>query len=346
MAGKMKQVRVGVIGYGGAFEMGKLHLLDMRKAGMTPVAVAEIDTARLAAAERDFPGIGTYASAREMLRAAPVDLVTIITPHDTHAELALQCLRAGKHVVCEKPMAITTSECDAMIAAAKKQGVMLSTFHNRHWDGCILNAMRIIRDGRIGDVVRVDIHMGEWGRPGDWWRSSKSISGGILYDWGVHLLEYTLQLVDSEIVEVSGHATSGVWAPRTAWKQDTIEDEGFIVVRYKSGAWSTLLVSGLDAAPRKGWIHVTGTRGSLELEGDTFRLTTPAESPRGGKTFTTVRGRNPDAEWHRYYANVAGHLMRGEKLVITAEWARRPIHVIDLAYLSAEKGAAQKARYA
>jgi scyllo-inositol 2-dehydrogenase (NADP+) len=201
---KKTHIRAGVVGYGGAFNMGRQHLLEMRKAGMIPIVVTDTDEARLRAAEKDFPGIETYRSVKEMLRNSEVDLLTIITPHNTHAEIALQCLAAGKNVVVEKPMAITTRQCDAMIGAARRNRLTLSTYHNRHWDGCILNAVKRIRSGAIGEVVRVEARMGGWNRPGDWWRSSKSISGGILYDWGVHLLEYTLQIVDSDIVEVSG----------------------------------------------------------------------------------------------------------------------------------------------
>ena len=95
-----------------------------------------------------------------------------------------------------------------MIAAAKKSGVMLSTYHNRHWDGCILNAVEEMRrKGVIGDVFRIEAHMGGYGKPGDWWRTSKTISGGILYDWGVHLLEYSLQLLQGKLTEVTGFAT-------------------------------------------------------------------------------------------------------------------------------------------
>jgi len=341
MAAVGRKIRVGVIGYGGAFGMGKIHLTDMRAAGMLPTAVAELDPSRLAAARRDFPGIETWTSVKAMLKSSAVDLVAIITPHNAHATLALQCLRAGRHVVCEKPMALTTAECDSMIAEAARGGLMLSAYHNRHWDGWILNALRHIRAGAIGDVVRVEVHMGQWGQPGDWWRSSKSISGGILYDWGVHLLEYTLQIVDSDVVEVSGYTRSGVWAARTAWKKDTIEDEGMIIVRYASGAWSSLLISSLDSSPRHGWVHVTGTRGSFEFDAQGWTLTTPG---RKGRT-SIVKGGNPESQWPKYYANVAAHLLHGEKLVITGEWARRPIHIIDLAYQSAERGTARKARY-
>ncbi|MFZ2655804.1 MAG: Gfo/Idh/MocA family oxidoreductase, partial [Victivallales bacterium] len=192
------EIKVGVIGYGGAFNMGKSHLNEMKKAGMTPTAVAEIDKERLKVAETDFPGIETYTSVAEMLKKSDVNLLAIITPHNTHAKLAIQCLKAGRHIVCEKPLAITTAECDAMIAEAKKNNLVASTYHNRHWDGCILDAVKKVRSGAIGEVVRVEAHMGGWGQPGDWWRTSRTISGGILYDWGVHLLEYSFQILEGE----------------------------------------------------------------------------------------------------------------------------------------------------
>ncbi len=107
-----QDIKVGVIGYGGAFNMGRQHLTFMKKAGMTPVAVAELDETRLKVAQEEFPGIETYTSVSAMLDKSDVNLVVIITPHNTHAELALQCLRAGRHVISEKPLAITTEECD------------------------------------------------------------------------------------------------------------------------------------------------------------------------------------------------------------------------------------------
>ena len=73
-----QQIKVGVVGYGGAFNMGKAHLNEMKKAGMTPCAVAEIDATRLAVARQDFPGIETYPSLETMLRKSPVNLITII----------------------------------------------------------------------------------------------------------------------------------------------------------------------------------------------------------------------------------------------------------------------------
>lgn len=334
-------IRAAVVGYGGAFDMGKSHLRAMRESGMTPAAVVEIAPERLAAAKKDFPGIATYTSVQEMLKSSQIDIVTIITPHNTHAKIALQCLRAGKHVVCEKPMALTTVECDSMIAAARKARVVLSTYHNRHWDGWILRAVDLIKkEKEIGEVYKIDARMGRREMPGVWWRTSRSISGGLLYDWGVHLLEYGLQLIDSDITEVSGYAHNGYWAPRTRWKKDTNEDEALAVIRFKNRAWLNLTVTSLDSNPRRGFFEVTGTEGSYVIEHDRYTI-----HRRDGRKGTIEEGNHSPTEYHRYYDNVAAHLTKGTKLVITPEWARRPIHILDLAARSAKIGRSLPAKY-
>lgn len=338
---KASDISVGVIGYGGAFNMGRQHLREMQAAGMTPVAVAEVDPSRLAVATEDFPGIETYSSVAGMLRSSKVAMVVIITPHNTHADIALECLQAGRHVVCEKPLAITTAEVDAMIRAAKKSGAMLSTYHNRHWDGRILQAVDLIKRKRaIGDIARIECRMGGYSQPGDWWRSSRSISGGILYDWGVHLLEYSLQLIDAPVAEVIGFSHRGFWAPKTRWKEDTIEDEGFAVVRFEGGQWLTLRVTHLDSNPKPGWVEITGTKGSLVLDGGHSTLI----QHRRDRQVTTVI-KNPPDEGRKYYENVADHLTGKSPLVITAEWSRRPIHILDLAQESARRAKALRAKY-
>ena len=334
-------IKVGVVGYGGAFNMGRAHLDQMKAAGMTPVAVAEIDPKRLKVAAKDYPGIETYPSLGAMLKKSDVNLIVLITPHNTHAKLALQALTAGRHVVSEKPLAITTGECDRMIAAAKKNGVLLSTYHNRHWDGWIMQAVKAIKKERvIGDVIRAEGHMGGYGRPGNWWRSSKSISGGILYDWGVHVLEYGLQLIDSDMAEVIGFAKKGYWAPQTAWKHDTNEDEGLAIVRFASGQWMSLVISSIDSNPKRGMMEITGTEGTYIMDGGGWEVI----QHRDGKTVST-KGPNPSGEYWRFYKEIADHLVKGTKLTITPEWSRRPIHILDLANQSVGKGAAMKAKY-
>ncbi|EIP98741.1 putative dehydrogenase [Opitutaceae bacterium TAV1] len=337
-------IKVGVVGYGGAFNMGRQHLKEMQAAGMTPVAVAEVDPARLEVARQDFPGIGVYGSVADMLEKSDVGLVTVITPHNTHADLGLQIVSAGRHCVLEKPMAITTAECDAMIAAAKKQGVIVSTYHNRHWDGWILKALEVVDSGVLGDIVRVDLRMGAHGRPRDWWRSSRAISGGILYDWGVHLLEYALQIVKGDLTEVSGYAWENFWAeePGAAYAAAAMnEDEAQLVARFSTGRRINLTITQLDAAPERGKIKIVGTRGTHLIDWPDYETTVALATGE----FQVTKGKCPPSQGEKFYQNIAAHLTAGEPLVITGEWARRPIHILDLAVQSAKQGRALPAVY-
>jgi predicted dehydrogenase len=337
---KASEIKVGVIGYGGRFGMGRAHLNLMAEAGMTPAAVAELKPELLREAEKDFPGIETYDSVDAMLKESDIQLVTVITPHNTHAELGLKCLKAGRHVVMEKPFAITTAECDRMIAEARKRGRVLSVYHNRHWDGCIMQAVKTIQAGAIGDVYRVEAHMGRWEQPANWWRSRRTLSGGILYDWGVHLLEYTFQIIDSEMTEVAAFDTSGYWAQKVSWAGDTNEDEAHMVVRYADGRWSTLTITHLDSNPKPRQVEITGTKGSYLFDNKTYTLI----QQKAGKVVRTD-GANPPNQYVRYYRNIADHLTKKTELVITPEYARRPAHALDLARRSIKAGKAMAVKY-
>jgi len=345
---KPADVRVGVIGYGGAFNMGRRHLAEMQQAGMTPFAVCDTDPARLDIADEDFPGIETYDDLDAMLKGSDVDLIVHITPHNLHYPLAAKCIKAGKHVVTEKPFVVTTSEADRLIKLAEKHDRMVSTYHNRHWDGWILRAVREIVDkGVIGEVFRVRAGMGGYGMPKAWWRSSRTVSGGILYDWGVHLIEYALQVVRSEIVEVAGYAKAGHWegkAPKShPWGGDLNDDEAALTVRFADDAWLDLTITQLGSDPLPYQIGFFGTKGCYLInfgQGWTTRTVN-----RGGK-LTERTGKHPKGQGHKFYENVAGYLTGKEDLIITPQWARRPIHILDLAGQSAEKGKALKAKHA
>lgn len=338
---KADEIRVATIGYGGAFNIAQHHLRQAAEAGMTPLAVADVDEGRLRVAARDFPGIETYQSVETLLKKSAANLIVLATPHNTHAALALKCLNAGRHVCTEKPMAITTAECDRMIAAAKKNRVMLTTYHNRHWDGIILTALdKIKRQKLIGEIVHVDICMAHYAKPGPQWRSSRSISGGILYDWGVHCIDYMLQLIDAEMIEVAGFAKTGFWAAQSTWKNDTKEDEAFAVVRFKSGQWATVRFSSIEAKKSEDWLTIVGTKGTYVCNGGIWKLHQTGEGEQ-----VTRQGGNLKDNWIEFYHNLVAHLVHGKKLIITPQWSRRPIHLIDLAVQSAKLGAALKTKY-
>ena len=333
-----KEIRGAVIGYGGAFNMGKGHLNGMREAGITPVAVCDIDAARTVVAQADFPGIRAYDHADALLADAGIDLVTLVTPHDTHAPLAIQALNAGKSVICEKPMCLTAGEATDMIAAARAGGVMLSVYHNRRHDGDF-HALKeaIVEKGLIGDVFSLQAGFAGYGHPGHWWRSDKAISGGAFYDWGAHFLDWILNLMPGrKVVSVSGYFHKRVW------HDVTNEDHVQAVLRFDDGAHADLSFSQISALPMPRW-RIQGTKGGI-LDDGTVK--------DGMKLFTFLDGikmqgelRNKGSQWGKYYKDIYAHLAEGAPLDVTPEQARRVIAIMEAAEKSSQSGQAEPVPY-
>ncbi len=155
----------------------------------------------------------------------------------------------------------------------------------------------------------------------------------------MHLLEYRLQIINSNITEVARPRQERLLGHQTKWKKDANEDEAFATVRFRDGQWLTLLISTLDSNPRPGFLDITGTEGSYVLDWKfnehVHRSNAQNQNPQAPQP--------PRRGW-RFYQNIADHLTKGTKLVITPEWARRPIHILELG-LSARKGGALPAKY-
>ncbi|MEI6106899.1 MAG: Gfo/Idh/MocA family oxidoreductase [Opitutae bacterium] len=196
-----KTVRVAIIGTG---LMAKAHAEAYREIrGCTLVAAVDVDLPRAQAFAATHGITAAYGSVAAMLRQADCDAVSIVAPDALHAPLALQCLRAGKHVLCEKPLALNYAEARRMEAAARKAGVVhLVNFSYRNWS-CVHAVAELIRSGRLGDLRHVEAsYLQSWllqSQWGDWrttpaflWRLSKRHgSKGVLGDIGVHIVDFT-----------------------------------------------------------------------------------------------------------------------------------------------------------
>jgi scyllo-inositol 2-dehydrogenase (NADP+) len=331
------EILTGVVGYGGAFNMG-MHHLNSQKAtkGLKPVAVCDADPARAQQAKEDWPDLEVYTDLKELLKKSPVEMLTMITPHNTHAPLAIQCMNAGRHAITEKPMAISVKECDRMIAASKKNKVMLSVYHNRHWDANIIGLTRAAHRGGIGDVFRVDAAAAGYGKPrDDWWRSNKAVSGGYMYDWGAHFVEWLLQIMNAPMSDIAGYFQDRVWS------HVTNEDEGVAVVRFKNGSSCRLEMSSIAATGLPYSFRILGTKGSV-VTSDGGCVVTKIDK-KGERTEKYVE--YPKGQHSKFYRNIRDHLLKGSDLIITPEWARRVIQVIEYSELSHKKGKSVPAKY-
>ncbi|MEX0655649.1 MAG: DUF4350 domain-containing protein [Phycisphaeraceae bacterium] len=323
-------LRAGILGYGGAFNMGKRHAEAINaQHGMQTVAVCDLDPSRTEQAKQELGDkLRTYNKPDQFLLDDKVDLVVAILPHNLHAEYCIAASAAGKHVITEKPFCITLDEADQMIAAADKANTLLSCFHNRRWDGDFQQLLTLVRRGEIGEVFHIDAASGGYGMPRAWWRSSKAMSGGVLYDWGAHYVDWLLNLIPQRIVSVSGNLQ------KRYWHNTTNEDFAQVHIRFEDGATATLEQGSLIAIKRPGW-RILGTRGGLTNDGPGGEITMV-------KHDAAIRRESKLAawpsQWDNYYQNVANHLIMGEPLVVTARQARRVIGVLHLAEQSSHEG--------
>ena len=326
-----KVVRCGLLGYGPAFNMGRGHAGWINATqGMLTVAMCDIDPARVEVARQELPDLEDYyAGLDEMLAMRDLDLVVVILPHNLHAPMTMKCLQAGKHVVLEKPFCITIDEANAMISLAHEKGQMLSLFHNRRWDGDYLTIKDVIARGLIGEIFHIECGGGSYGHPGFWWRSDKAISGGVMYDWGAHFLDWVLNLVPARITQVMGDFQKRVWHMVTS------EDHGEAWIRFANGVTADYLISSISASSRPKW-RILGTKGAIEANwGDELTVVSYASGIRqDSKVKVTLPGYGST----QYYRNVADHLLLGEELIVKPEQARRVIGVIDAAQRSAQLG--------
>jgi len=326
-----------VIGYGGAFNMGRGHLEWMSAAGIVPTAATDIDPTRLESAKDDFADLRTYTSVEDLLKDTDVNVVTVITPHNTHADIAVQVAESGKHVVVEKPMAITVEETDRMIDAASKNGVTLSIFHNRRYDGDFLAIKEIIEKGLIGDIFQIQAGGGRYGHPGTWWRASKSISGGLLYDWGAHFIDWILNLqAGKSVTQVTGFLQKSVWLDQT------LEDHGQAIIRFDDGSVAELTQSHIMAVPQPRW-RILGTKGGILDDGSVangFRLYTRVQD-----LTATVEIKNKETVWNQYYRDLVAHLTTGSASPVTGESARRIISILEAAEESSKRGKSVTPKY-
>jgi scyllo-inositol 2-dehydrogenase (NADP+) len=322
-----EQIQVGIIGYGGAFNMGRAHGQACEETGMKVVAVCDIDPDREAVAKEDFPACDYYTDYKELLKHPGVGLVINILPHNLHASVCIDAMNAGKNVVVEKPMCMNVAEADAMIEAAERNKVMLSVFHNRRWDGDFNTIKELIDQGMIGDVFHIEAAMGGMHHPGTWWRSYKDISGGAMFDWGAHIVDWILQFVPQNVKGVDGYYH------KLRWHDISNEDHTELVIRFESGVTAQVEISYIAAATKPRW-RILGTKGAIVMPGwDRIEVTVDHEGH-----LAKFDAPMKQSDWKAYYRNIWDHLANGANLVVKASESRRNIAIIEAAERSSEKG--------
>jgi predicted dehydrogenase len=247
-------LRVCLIGYGLAGKVFHAPLIA-NTPGLQLTSVVARDAARVQA---DFPDVRVDATTDIAFAAGDFDLVVIATPNATHAPLAEAALAHGKHVVIDKPFALSTAEAERVIAAARGAGRIVCAFHNRRWDADFLTLCELIDSGALGEIREFHSHFDRF-RPvvPDRWRDRAEPGAGLWFDLGPHLVDQALQLFGMP---------RSIQADITRQREQAQSDDWFhVVLRYPSHR--AILHAGSLVPDARLRFAVHGTGGSFLKQG-------------------------------------------------------------------------------
>ena len=340
--------KLAIVGYGG---QGAWHANHALKSDVVELAgIYDIADKRMKAAVDN--GIHTYTSLEDILADKSVDIVLCATPNDVHKDIVVKSLLAGKNVICEKPVALSVGELDEMLAAAKESGKLFSVHQNRRWDVDFLAIKSIVNSGEIGDVINIEsrIH-GSRGIPSDW-RCHKPYGGGMILDWGVHLIDQMLQLIPEKIVKI--------YCELTNITTNEVDDGFNLHIIFESGKRATVEVGTYNfiAMPR---FYMQCKDGSALIEDwqkkckvaklkawcekDVLPVQTAAGitktmAPRDEVTIDSYEIERPTSDVHDFYRNYVRAIDGIEPAYIKNEEVRRVLLVMEAAFKSGESGEA------
>ena len=342
-------INVGIIGMGRSG--WELHAAPLQKfPDYRLVAACDQSQARLDQAAQAF-GVRTYRDAHKLIEDPEVQLVVVAAPSNLHASLAIAALEAGKHVLVEKPMAITLADAEAMVAAAERSGQLLTVFHNRRWDRDYQMLKTLVQRGVLGELLTLDSRVMTYGP--EWttygvpefnptWRIQAAYGGGFLADWGPHLVEQVLDLIGEWPASVTCQLRSHLWAVE-------VEDYFCMRLTFPSGLLVTLEGSNNARLPLPRWF-VVGREGTLVADGTWGKWT----DMRIRSTISDVtmdllpQGIGPSSGGRAYdvgeelsacfYGDLTEALTTGRPPAITAQRARDVMAILEAARQSNASG--------
>jgi predicted dehydrogenase len=342
---------VGLLGY--AQSVGQPHGLGI---GATPGlilgAACDVDQQRLEQAQQDFPEVKTYESADGLAKDPEVDVVIVATPPNTHAKLSLQMMAAGKHVICEKPLALNSKETAAMVEMAEKQQVHLSCHQNRRWDVDYLAIKQALAEGLMGELFYLETFVGGFNHPCGYWHSHDAISGGTTYDWGAHYLDWVVSLMPGPVSSVVSTRHNRVWHDVSNADQERIQ------IRLAGGQEAEFIHSDIAAVRKPKW-YLLGTEGAIighwrdvstyEIDPVLYFHQHDIPTTEIAPDLTLHRRHHsgeivaqklalPKREHYLFHRNLADHLLTGEPIAAPLDDSVRVVGILEAAARSAAKG--------
>jgi predicted dehydrogenase len=331
-------IGIGIIGAGricAAHATAALALPETRL-----VAIADVDEARVARAVDEFGGRG-YHGYEPLLQDPEVDAVVVALPHGLHRDVTVNCLAAGKHVLLEKPMAMTVPECDAMIAAAESSGKSLMVAHSQHYFPANLAAKELIQAGAIGNLVLATDtwYKGFWegGKRPDWFLDD-SKGGGMWAMNGSHMIDRLVFLLGSRVTSVKAKVGNPIFGLST--------DMGMAYLDFANGVSATIQHLGYRDGVNRFEAEISGTEGQLKVNGDGGGREVWRSSGGAWEAMPVIEAELPTKPGAPQPSPVFGAQMREFALSlleqrapgVTAEYGRHIVQVLTACEVSSRTG--------
>ena len=335
--------KIAIVGFGG---QGNWHAKMIRKYDVVElIGVYDIRPVRMEYAVSQ--GIPTYESYEAML-AGEADVILVATPNDVHKPLAIAALRAGKHVICEKPVTLSVADFDEICAVANECGKIFEVHQNRRWDTDFLAIKDLIQTEKVGKPLYVASYVqGSRGIPGDW-RREKAPGGGMILDWGVHIIDQMLQLIQSPITSLYCHTTHYTNSEVDDGYKMFIYFENGVVGYTEVGTYNFISQGRFYAQFEQGTAQIADWHEPVEVreclnwgEGDVHPVQTASGitktmAPRSDATVKAYSIPQPTSDVHDFYRNLVDAIDgKAEKLIRDCE-VRRVLQVMEAAFASAE----------
>ncbi|KQN05631.1 MULTISPECIES: Gfo/Idh/MocA family protein [Sphingomonas] len=278
--------------------------------------------------------IYTYADFDRIRDNPDVDIVYVCLPNSMHAEYTIRAAKAGKHVMCEKPMAVSVAECEQMIRACKTAGKKLMIGYRCHFEPFNLEAMRLAKSGAAGKIRYVRSEHGFVQGDPNKWRLKRALSGGgSLMDMGIYSLQAARYMTGEEPIAVTARESTDRRDPRFREVEDMIE----WTLEFPSGA-----IAGCQSmySANQNHILLMGDKGRIELE--------PATRYDGNKMWTGRDGREtaitspPPGPGKTQFAGQLDHLAEcifdGREPIVSGEEGLRDMRIVEAIYRSVREG--------
>jgi len=343
------KTKMAIIGFGG---MAGYHCENLKKYVQEIEVVGAYDIREEAKDNIVNAGMKSYGSPEELYDDKDVELVLIGTPNNFHKPYAIACLNAGKNVISEKPVTLNCAELLDILDVSEKTGKIFTVHHNRRWDSDYLTLKNILRDGVLNKPYTIESRVQGSRGALYGWRGYRENGGGMVLDWGIHLIDQMLNLFPEKVIEIGAHLHQ-VFAPE-------VDDDFTAMFRFENGLTYIVNIAMNNFILQPRW-HMSCEDGTAlidnwDVEGKIVKLADPktmewtedivytsagptrSMAPRPKKTVVEIPLDIVKVNhWPEFYGNVVDAIHGDAELIVKPAQLVRLMRVIDAVFESDEK---------